>query len=60
MPDHERNHLAADLQGRDLAVEIDPVQALNIQGHVAVENLIDINHHNYGSPDSSVGVFSAP
>ncbi len=40
MRSHERHHLAGDLKIRHVAVEIDPVQALDIQGHVTIEKLI--------------------
>jgi len=37
---HERRHLPTDLKIRHVAVGIDPVQALDIQGHVSIEKLI--------------------
>lgn len=43
----ERDHLASDLKFRDVAVEIDLVQAVDIQGHMASENLIDVNDRNH-------------
>ena len=40
MRSHERHHLAGDLKTWYVAVEIDPVKALDIQGHVTIEKLI--------------------
>jgi hypothetical protein len=37
---HERHHLPGDLKGRYVAVEIHPVQALDIKVHVTIETLI--------------------
>jgi hypothetical protein len=36
---HERHHLPGDLKGRYVAIEIHPVQALDIKGHVTIEKL---------------------
>jgi hypothetical protein len=39
MPAHERDHLTAHLQHRDVAVEVDAVQALDVQHRVTIEEL---------------------
>ena len=36
---HERDHLAAGLQDRDVRVEVDPVQALDVQHRMPVQQL---------------------
>ena len=43
----ERDHLASDLKSRDVTVEIDPVQALDIKTYMTIEDLVDIDHHNH-------------
>jgi hypothetical protein len=41
MPGHEPGELPTDLQVRHVPVEIDPVQALHVQPHVAIEKVAD-------------------
>ena len=41
---HERDHLPAGLQDRHIGVEVDPVQALDVQLHMPAENLIHRHH----------------
>jgi hypothetical protein len=48
VPGHEPHHLPGDLKVRHIAVEIDPVQALQIQGHVTIQKIVHrqrISHH---------------
>jgi hypothetical protein len=40
VPGEERHHLGAGLQDRHVGVEIDPVQALDIQHHMPVQHAI--------------------
>jgi hypothetical protein len=40
MPRQERHHLRAGLQDRHTGVEVDPVQALNIQRDIPVEYVV--------------------
>ena len=45
---HEPHHLPGDLKVRHVAVEIDPVQALQIQGHVTIQKIVHrqrFSHH---------------
>jgi hypothetical protein len=41
---HERDHLAAGLQNRHVGIQADPVQALDIQRHMPIENLSRRNY----------------
>ena len=41
---HERDHLPAGLQDRHIGVQVDPVQALDIQLHMPAQNLIHRHH----------------
>jgi len=41
---HERDHLPAGLQDRHIGVQVDPVQALDIQDRMTVENLARRHH----------------
>ena len=38
---HKRHHLATHLQIRHIAVEIDPIQTLDIQLHMPIEHIVD-------------------
>jgi hypothetical protein len=40
----ERDHLAADLQFGDVGIQIDTIQALEVEHDVATEDLVDIAH----------------
>jgi len=40
----EVHHLPADLQGRDVTVEIDPVQTLKIKHDMTIEHVPDLHH----------------
>ena len=48
---HERHHLTAHLQGRHIAVEIDPIQTLEIQRHVSIKQIV---HRHRLSHDHSL------
>lgn len=37
---HERHHLAGDLQIRNITVEIDPVQRLDVQANMAIKQIV--------------------
>src|SRR5437899_6915281 len=41
MPSHERHDLPAHLQIRHVPVQVDPIQALHIQHHVPIEEIVD-------------------
>lgn len=56
----ERNDLTPDLQCRDVAVEIDPVQALNIQGDVALDDILTLSTTITGSPQRASDTFTMP
>jgi len=45
----EGDHLPADLQVGDVGVQIDAVQALQLEGHMAVEEVVDAAHHSHGT-----------
>jgi hypothetical protein len=45
----ERDHLPADLQVRDVGVQIDAVQALQVEGHMAVEEVVDVARCGHGT-----------
>jgi hypothetical protein len=50
VPGQERHHLGTGLQDRHVSVEIDPVQALDIQRHMPVEHVIyrqDTRHDDH-------------
>src|SRR5207249_1111883 len=36
------DHLAANLQGRNVRVQVDTIQAFEVQHHMPIENLIDV------------------
>jgi hypothetical protein len=40
----KRHHLPAGLQDRHVRVQVDPVQALDIQHHMPAQHLIDRHH----------------
>ena len=49
MPGHEPDHLPRRLQLRDIAVEIDPIQTLQIKRHVPIEKIVHrqrLGHHH--------------
>ena len=41
---HERDHLPAGLQDRHVGVQVDPVQALDVQRHMTAQHLIHRHH----------------
>jgi hypothetical protein len=43
----ESNHLATDLQPGNVGVQIDAVQALEVEHNVPVEQLIDVPHFSH-------------
>jgi hypothetical protein len=43
----ERDHLAADLQVGDVGVEIDAIQAIQVERYVAVEDVVDVHHRRH-------------
>jgi hypothetical protein len=43
----ERDHLAADLQVGDVGVEVDAIQAIQVERYVAVQDLVDIHHRRH-------------
>jgi hypothetical protein len=43
----ERDHLAADLQVGDLGVEVDAIQAIQVERYVAVEDVVDVHHRRH-------------
>jgi hypothetical protein len=50
VPGQERHHLGTGLQDRHVGVEIDPVQALDIQHHMPVQHVIhryDLRHDDH-------------
>jgi hypothetical protein len=46
MPGQETHHLTAHLRVRHVRVQVDPVQALHVQTHMTVEQIVD----RYGLP----------
>ena len=46
----ERDHLPADLQVGDVGVEVDAVQAVNVECHVTVEDIVDVHHRHVDTP----------
>ena len=45
----EGDHLPADLQVGDVGVQIDAIQALQVEGHMAVEEVVDVARHSHGT-----------
>jgi hypothetical protein len=45
----EGDHLPADLQVGDVGVQIDAVQALQVEGHMAVEEVVDVAGCDHGT-----------
>jgi hypothetical protein len=43
----ERDHLAADLQVGDIGVEVEAVQAIQVERDVAVQDLVDVHHRRH-------------
>jgi hypothetical protein len=63
VPGQERDHLAADLQVGDVGVEVDAVQAIQVERYVAVEDVVDVHHRRHiHHPDheDSLGLPSGP
>jgi hypothetical protein len=44
VPGQEGDHLPTHLQSRHVSVEVDPVQALQIQTHVPIQQIVDRRH----------------
>jgi len=44
------NYLAGDLQLRDIAVEVDPIQAFEVQDDVTVQDFVDVDHLRHQPP----------
>ena len=44
MPAQEPHQLAANLQGRHVAVQQQPVNTLNLERHMTLEHVIDVRH----------------
>jgi hypothetical protein len=40
MPVQERHHLPTHLQVRHIAVQVDPIQALDVQGHLPIKHTV--------------------
>jgi hypothetical protein len=49
VPGEEGDHLPADLQVGDVGVQIDAVQALQVEGHMAVEEVVDVARRSHGT-----------
>jgi hypothetical protein len=48
----ERDHLAADLQVGDVGVEVDAIQALQVQPHMPIQQIVDVDRLGHGTlPD---------
>ncbi len=47
VPGHERDDLPPHLQGRHIPVEIDPIQTLDVQPDVTLEQIIDRHRRNH-------------
>jgi hypothetical protein len=47
MRDQKRHHLPAHLQIRHITVQIDPIQALQIQAHMPVEHIVHRRHRSH-------------
>jgi len=43
----ERDNLAADLQVGDVGVEVDAIQAVQVERYVAVQDLVDVHHRRH-------------
>jgi hypothetical protein len=43
----ERDHLAPDLQVGDVGVEVDAVQAMQVEGDMTVEDIVDVDHRSH-------------
>ena len=43
----EPDHLAADPQVGDIGVEIDAIQAIQVERYVAVQDLVDVHHRRH-------------
>jgi hypothetical protein len=40
----ELNQLPAHLHRRDIAIQVNPVNTFNIQGHMLFQNFVDVSH----------------
>jgi hypothetical protein len=45
----ERDHLPVNLQVGDVGIQVDAVQALQVEGHMAVEEVVDVAHRSHGT-----------
>jgi hypothetical protein len=50
----EGHHLPTDLQVGNIGVEVDPVEALDLQAHVSVQQLVDVDDFTHAAPPSPV------
>ena len=61
MSGHERHHLAGDLQGGDVGVEVQPVHAAGqVQTDMTLEHLVDVGHACHGLRVSARGRLCRP
>jgi hypothetical protein len=45
------HHLPSDLEVRHIGVQVDAIQALKVQRHMAVEHVVDVAHRrHHGTP----------
>ena len=51
----ERNYLTTNLQLWDVAVEVHPVKALEIENDTTVEHIIEVDHLDRASPPATTG-----
>ena len=49
MPGQERHHLAGHLKNRAVSVQVEPVQALNLQADMSLQHLIDVHHARHAT-----------
>jgi len=48
----EDDYLPADLEVRHVGVQVDAIQALKVEGHMAVEHVVDGAHRrHHGTPN---------
>ena len=65
LPDHRRGgdrlaqviaealNLATDLKVRDVGVQVEPINAVDLKGHVTVEHVVDIHQTRHARPPST-------
>jgi len=51
----EPDHLPADLQIRDIRVQVQPIDTLDLERHMTLEHVVDVRHVSHPRSMTSIG-----